>query len=418
MSSVVTWSVRRSRLSSWAASSASSTISGQDHPMDSASSVHRVVRSATPIPLFLERVSTAASLVSAARSHCDGSRPCRCDELVDLRPQRCLDFGGALGEQPEDVLRDACDLGLAVLDGFPLEAEAVREVVAEHGLIDAAEHSLVLLHVGAVECEPSAVAGTHLVRDHRVGVEVGVVGARCGLAELGDRETVGVGVEPLLGALSDAGRRAEAFEVCERRGHRRVVRIEEPLVLRERPEDADRLRRGERGVEAGDSALDAPVAHRAVTERPSERRLRYGVTGFEEREQIVLRDVAGEAEVGGLVAGPDPRHLAGCLGQVVGVVLRRGRCTAGVDGGHAQHLATRSRLGTCLNFPTATGGARHDMARDLRPTTAGRAGGRGTALDEAARLRTACAGPDGATSSATGRRIDGATARRYAPAAN
>ena len=332
--------------------------------------------------------SLLRSCVDSCLSGERGSLPLRrltalaLDEVIDLVVQRGLDLDGALGEQSQHVLRHTRDFGLAVLDRFPFEPEPVREFVAEHRLVDAAEHPLVLLHVGAVECEPTSVGGADLVGDHRVGVEVGIVGSRCRLPEGCNREAVGVGVESLVGSLSDASGRTESFEMCERGGHGGVVCVEESLVLGERPQDADRLRRGEGRVEAGDGAFDASVAHRAITERSSELCPRYGVTGFEEREQIVLRHVASEPELGGLVARPYSRYFARCLRQVVGVVLGRGCRSAGVDGGYAQHRTTRSRLGTCLNSSTATGGARHDTARDLRPTTAGRAGGRETALDE------------------------------------
>ena len=49
-----------------------------DGPAGSAASVrHRVARSAAPWPDLRDRVSAAASRVNAARSHRDGSRPCR-----------------------------------------------------------------------------------------------------------------------------------------------------------------------------------------------------------------------------------------------------------------------------------------------------------------------------------------------------
>ena len=71
--------------------------------------------------------------------------------------------------------------------------------------------------------------------------------------------------------------------MCERGGHGGVVCVEESLVLGERPQDADRLWRGEGRVETGDGSFDATVTHSAITKRPPEQRPRYGVTGLQQR---------------------------------------------------------------------------------------------------------------------------------------
>ena len=55
-------------------------------------------------------------------------------------------------------------------------AEPVGELVAQHRLIQAAEHPLKLLQVPGVQRPPVAVGCSHLRRDHRMGVDLGIVG--------------------------------------------------------------------------------------------------------------------------------------------------------------------------------------------------------------------------------------------------
>ena len=195
------WSARRSRLDRWRRVECSSRGRAPSSRGRAASRSHRVDQSRRHRCRTFRRVSMAASRVIAADSHCDGSRPCRSMKSSIFVVESVLDLDGALREHPQHVLRDAGDLGLAVHDRFPLEAEAVGEFVADHRLVDAAEHPLVLLHVLAVERDPATVGGADLVRDDAVGVEVGVVGSRRRLAELGHREAARVGVESDAGSL-------------------------------------------------------------------------------------------------------------------------------------------------------------------------------------------------------------------------
>jgi len=83
-------------------------------------------------------------------------------EVGDLGGERSIDLVGALGEGGQQVAGHGGHLGLAVLDGSPGDAEAVREFVAQHRLVEAADHPLVLLQVAGVERHPASVGGLHL----------------------------------------------------------------------------------------------------------------------------------------------------------------------------------------------------------------------------------------------------------------
>ena len=97
-------------------------------------------------------------------------------EVGDLVGECVVDLVGALRERCEEVVGHRGHLGLAVLDCSPGDAEAMREFVAEDRLIEAAEHSLVLLEVTGVEGEPTAIVGLNLRRDDTVSVDLRVVG--------------------------------------------------------------------------------------------------------------------------------------------------------------------------------------------------------------------------------------------------
>ena len=238
-------------------------------PIWAASVRHRVVRSAAPLPDLRARVSAEASRVRAARSHRDGGRPSRWRKSVDLVGERSVDRHGPLGEDVEELVGDAGDLGLAVADRQPVDAEAVGELVAQHGLVEAAEHALVPLEVAGVERQPAAFRRVDLGGDDRVGVDLRIVGTRRGLAECGDRQPVGVGMHPpAVGA--DAGRRAEPLEVRQGCGDGDVVGLQQPRVAGECPPHRQRLGCRERRVEPGDGTDDPAVGGDPVEQLTTE----------------------------------------------------------------------------------------------------------------------------------------------------
>ena len=155
-------------------------------------------------------------------------------EVVELVGERDVDVGAALGEHAEQLVGHAGDLGLAVDDRPPLDAEPVGELGAEDGLVEAAEHPLVPLQVAGVERVPAAVGCLDLGGDDGVGVDLRVVGSRRGLTERRHREPVRVRVQAAA-VGSDAGRRPEPLEVRQRRSDGDVVRFEQPVVAGQRP---------------------------------------------------------------------------------------------------------------------------------------------------------------------------------------
>ena len=114
-------------------------------------------------------------------------------KVGELGGKRRVDLRRALGERLQKLGRDANDLGLTIHDRAPRHAELVRQFAAQHGLVEAAQHSLVALQVSGVERQPTIVECLHLGRHDRVGVQLRVVGARRGLAEGCNREALGIG---------------------------------------------------------------------------------------------------------------------------------------------------------------------------------------------------------------------------------
>ena len=214
-----------------------------------------------------------------------------------------FDVGGPLGERVQELVGGAGDLGLAVDDRLPGDAEGVGELAAQHGLVEGAEHALVAFDVAGVEGQPAAVDSLHLRRDQRVGVELWVVGARGRLAERRHRQAAGVGVEAATVA-ADARRRAVALEVGERGAYRGVVGVEEAAVAGERPQHRDRLRGGERGVEAGAGRPGAAVGGVSVEQLATQRCPCLWVTAGEQLFELVDGDLSGEAQLVGLLAAP------------------------------------------------------------------------------------------------------------------
>ena len=168
-------------------------------------------------------------------------------ELVERDRHRVLDRRGALGEHRQQILRHAGDLGLALHDRPPLDAEPVGELVAQHRLVQAAEHPLMPLQIAGIERQPPALDGLHLRRDHGVGVDLRVIGPRRRLAEHRHRQALRVRMQPAA-VMSDPRRRPEPLQMRQRRGDGDIVSLQEPVVARQRPPHRHRLRRRERRI--------------------------------------------------------------------------------------------------------------------------------------------------------------------------
>ena len=139
----------------------------------------------------------------------------------DVKREQGLDLGAALGEQLPQLRPDAGDVGMAVDNRVPADAEAGGELGAEGGVVDPADGALLVLEKARVEGEPAATAVLHLGPDEGVRVQLGIDAAAGVLAEQRHGQALGVDLVHAVGA--DAGDRAVALEPAERRGDRGVV---------------------------------------------------------------------------------------------------------------------------------------------------------------------------------------------------
>ena len=186
-------------------------------------------------------------------------------ELIDLRRQLGLDLAGSLRERFDQFAGNAGDLGLTIDDLLPGDAVAMRQLGAEHRLVQPAKHALVPLEVAGVERHPSAFLGLDLGRDHGVGVQLRVVSTRRRLLERGHGQPERVGMLAMT-VHTNPSRRPEPLQVLERCSHGDVVRFEQAGIAGEGPPDAERLGGGECGIEPGHRPYHPAVGQRPVDE--------------------------------------------------------------------------------------------------------------------------------------------------------
>ncbi len=269
------------------------------------------------------------------------------DELRDAVVHLDGDVVGAFGELVQQLGRDTGDLGLAVDDGIERDAVAGGQLGAQDRLVEVAERLLVSLQHSPVEGVPAAVGGLDLGGDDDVGVELWVVGSARRLAEHANGEPTGLGMEPCP-VRADAGGRAVLLDHLDRCVDGSVVALGEAFVAGESPQHRHRLRCRERRVVAGDRLDHVPLLVDAVEQFPTERLPRERVTTQQDRFETVRRDLADEAEVRCLLAGPLAGKLMFVLGEVVAVVGRRCLGGAGEQRRHPDHDRSRPPAGTCL----------------------------------------------------------------------
>ena len=177
------------------------------------------------------------------------------------------------------------------------------------------------LEVAGVQRPPASVVGLDLGRDDGVSVQLGVIGARRGLAERGPHQPGGVGV--LTSAVhTDKGRRAVPLQVRERDGDRLIVHGEDAVVTGECPQDTDRLRSRKRRIEPGHGLHDRAIGADTIYERRAQRCPRCWVTALEQRLQRIGRHDTVDAEAISLRARPHARRLTDGLAEVLRVVRR------------------------------------------------------------------------------------------------
>ncbi len=184
---------------------------------------------------------------------------------------------------------EALDLGDAVGDLLPADAEAAGQLVAQVGLVDVAGRFGVFVDRRVVEPGPAAL-GEGGVGDQDVGVELRVAGAGGSVRVAGGQEARAV--DELAASCSASGPAGLPLQVVERGFHGGAVGLFDLAADRrapERPGQRDRLRSGEGEIEARDgSPLDVAKAERLAAGR---------VGAGQHRRQLLGADLAVEAEV-------------------------------------------------------------------------------------------------------------------------
>ena len=112
------------------------------------------------------------------------------DELTPLLHRR-LDVRPALGERPQDGLRDVSQLAQAVAPDLPGETER-GQFGPQRRLVQGSGGLLPQVEVAAVGGRPPAVGALDQVGDDHVGVELGVAGPAGAVPEGGADEAVGL----------------------------------------------------------------------------------------------------------------------------------------------------------------------------------------------------------------------------------
>ena len=254
------------------------------------------------------------------------------------------DLLAALGVGLDPLPGDARDLGPAVVDLGPLDAEALGELVAQDRLVEEAGGAGVLVDERAVQRPEAAVDALGHVGHQQVGVEVGIAGPAGAVAERGHGQAVPA--DALGAGVAAPGHGRVLLEVGDGLGRGRLVGGDDLGLDRgaaEGVEQRDRLRRRDGDVEAGHGGLAAARSHR-------EQALAGGrvVAAEDELERLGV-DLAGQGQVLGQAAVPSTGRFAGAEvvvldavgdGLQVVVVLARGELA------DAEHGAFSARSGS------------------------------------------------------------------------
>jgi hypothetical protein len=223
-------------------------------------------------------------------------RQCR----VDLLP--------APAEELAHLPRNPSDLGDPVANRGPLDPEHPGQLGSENGLVDQAGRASVRVDLATIECRPAVVGAACDVRDQRVGVELGIAGARSPMAERRRDHDVGPLDDHTRMAATDRDR--GPFEVLERLRDRCSMCAPGGVPrsgIAEPEQDADALRRRERQIER----TDASPLRRVPQLRPGPR-----TAPGEQRPEIITGYRPGQAEPGSRTPGPFPARPS-LLGVVV-----------------------------------------------------------------------------------------------------
>ena len=194
----------------------------------------------------------------------------------------------AAGEGLDQLPVDAPDVGMAVDDRLPGDAEPAGELLAEVGLVEDAGSLGVREQLPRVERAPDpVVAGAGEVGDQHVGVQQRIVRPRGAVPER--RRDESVHLDGLGPARTAAGEPGGTLHVTHRGVHGGVVRGNHLLgrrLVAQSPQQRHRFRRPEGVVEAGHLP-------RRVRGQPLPR---VGMSGVEHRPQLLGGDLARQAE--------------------------------------------------------------------------------------------------------------------------
>ena len=179
----------------------------------------------------------------------------------------------------------------------------------EGGVVGLGRGDLRLEQDPAVDGQPAAVEGLHLVRDGDVGVQVGVAGAGVAVGERRRHQPADINLADALGA--GPGEQGVGFDEPERiRDRRLVAPLDRRRGLRvsERPQRRHGLDRGERQVEPGDRGRLRP---RQFRDQPGQFASVHGVAAELGPEELPTH------------LRPDPRPLVGGHGGPAGCALQQ-----------------------------------------------------------------------------------------------
>jgi hypothetical protein len=229
-----------------------------------------------------------------------------------------------------------------------------------------------LLQIAGIKRHPPAGDGLHLRRDHRMRVDLGIVGPRRRLTEHRHRQALCIRMQPAA-ATADPRRRTEPLQVRQRRGDGDIMSLQEPVVARQRPAHRHRLRRRERRIKARNRVDHSTISGDAVDERVAEPCPRNRVTALQQGLQVVAPDLARQSETRRLPPAPHARHLTRRRRQVLRVVRRRLRSRRGVNRRHPQHQMRHpiAHTGTCPRKPDRPDRRARQFMADLRPMAGG-----------------------------------------------
>jgi hypothetical protein len=156
-----------------------------------------------------------------------------------------------------------------------------------------------------------------------MGVELGVVLPRGRLLERSHHQPTGIGM------LADAvaphpGGRPVPLQVLEHRPHCNIVRLHHTGIAGEAPPHRHRLGRRERRIEPRHRRDQPALGVIAIHQRPAQPCPRHRVMARQQRLQVLGRHRTRQAQPVRLAAKPLALTIRAVVGQVAGVVARRG----------------------------------------------------------------------------------------------